>query len=384
MKTFFRLSALVLALGLGAALTFANSAESARVIRADKNNHDLMVERQSGELWILQHNPLCSSMTSEFPVSLIIANGKITQLKVASNEICKVYNSFPYSGEALMAARIKSDNELHTENQAEFVWSGKRYSVDYGKGCLNLRDLVGKKIYLSLPNQKLQGGTIELPNNLGQCAIEASKEIGVDEAPQAQTPLKLEGVELQAQNNQVYFYWKATQEEKPLYLVSYSRYKLNPSLYPWKLMPSLKIAQTNSYTVKQLADKQKYYFYLASLSKDNVAGEWTEVVATPVSPGGFKNSPDPEPFEVKVTEEASNFKLVWPAKETARKFRISFFVGGKSEFSTLINGTTVEYLIPKKEAYKGKGLRFTVRSLSKTSYDPSVFDGIYWEYKATK
>jgi hypothetical protein len=382
MKTLFRLSVLVLALGFGAVFALANSAESARVILVYKKNNDLLVERLSGDLWVLQHNPLCSSMTSEFPVSLIIVNGKIDQLKVNSNEICKVYNAFPYSGEALMAARVQSDNELHPEHTAELVWGGKRYSVDYGKGCLDIREMVGQKIYLSLPSQKLQGGTIELPNNRGQCAIETAKEIGVDNTSPTNIPPKLEGLEYQAQNNQVYFYWKAVDGEKPLYLVSYSRFQLNPSLYPWSLMPNLKVAQTNSYTVRQLANRQQYYFYFASLSKDNVAGEWTEVAATPVSTGGLKNNPDPDPFEVTMTEDKMGFRLTWPAKDTVRKFRLSLFVNGKPEFSNLVSATTLEYVVPKKAEYKGKGFRFTVRSLSKTPYDPSYYDGIYWEYKA--
>ena len=70
MKTIFKLSVLVLSLGFGAVSAFASSSESARVIRADKVNFDLLIERQNGELWVLQHNPLCNSMTTEFPVSL--------------------------------------------------------------------------------------------------------------------------------------------------------------------------------------------------------------------------------------------------------------------------------------------------------------------------
>ncbi len=380
MKTIFRISVFALSLGFGAMVAFANSAESARVILVDKNNHDLMVERLNGDLWILQHNPLCSSMTSEFPVYLIITNGKVTQLKVKYNEICKVYNAFQYSGEALVDKRIFSDNELHPEHSAELIWAGKRYSVDYGAGCSNIREMVGKNVYLSLLGQKLQGGTMHFPNNLGECAIEKATEIGVEEAPPTTVLPRLEGLEYQAQNNQVYFYWKAVEGEKPLYLVSYSRFRLNPSLYPWKLMPNLKIVQTNSYTVKQLANKQKYYFYIASLGKDNVPGEWTEVSATPVSPGGLRNNPDPEPFEVNVSDEGSSFKLVWPAKDTIRKFRIMLYVNGKLDSWKLVSGGTLEYMVPKKAEYLGKGLRFTVRSLNKSPYDPSYFDGVYWEY----
>jgi len=382
MKIIFRLFILVLALGSGVVFAFANFSESARVIRADKANYDLMVERQNGELWILQHNPLCSSMSTEFPVSLIVDAGKITQLKVNSNEICKVYKAFQFNGEATMAARILSDNELRPESQAELVWSGKRYRVDYGKGCLEIRDLVGKKVYLTMPSQKLEGGTLQLPSNRGQCLIQKATEIGVEESKPVDTPSKLDGVEFQAQNNQVYFYWKPVAGDKPLYLISYSRYKLNTNLYPWNAMPGLKVTKSNSYTMGQLANGKSYYFYLAALSKDNVPGPWTELVAKPVGSGGLKNNPDLDSFEVKVAEEKEGFRVTWPAKATVRKFRLSLYVAGKLVSSDLVKDTVLEYVVPKKPEYKGKGLRFTVRSMNKAAYDPSYFDGVYWEYKA--
>ncbi len=374
---------LVLALGLGTTFVFASTvSESARVIREDKVNYDLMVERLSGDLWILQHNPLCRSMTTEFPVSLIIDGGKIAQLKVASNEICKVYNSFPFDGEALVAARILSDNQLHPENKAELVWSGKRYQVEYGKGCLDIREDVGKKVYLVLPSKKLEGGTIQLPGNRGQCSIVKATEIGVEATKPVNVPPKIEGLEFQAQNNQVYFHWNAATGEKPLYLISYSRFKLDTDLYPWNTMPGLKITQADSYTMGQLANGVSYYFYLATLSKDNVPGAWTEVVAKPVGTGGLKNDVSVDSFEVKMTEEKDAFRLTWPAKDSVRRFRISLYVGGKLISSSLVKPTVLEYAVPKKPEYKGKGIRFTVKSLSKTLYDPSYFDGIYWEVPA--
>jgi hypothetical protein len=382
MKNLFRISILVLAIGLGANFASASSAESAHVIRADKVNYDLMIERQNGELWILQHNPLCSTMSTEFPVYLILNGGKITQLKVTSNEICKVYNSFRYDGEALMATRILSNNELRPESQAEIVWLGKRYRVDYAKGCLDIREMVGKNVYLNLVGKTLEGGSVQLANNRGKCPITKVSEIGVEKADPVVAPPKLDGLEFQAQNNQVYFYWNPVSGDKPLYLISYSRLKVNTDLYPWKSMPNLKYTKANSYTVTQLANGLSYYFYMAALSKDNVPGPWTEVVAKPISPGGLKNNPDKEPFEVNVTEEKDSFKLVWPAKDTIRKFRISLYVGGKLVDSSLVKDTVLEYAVPKKPEYRGKGMRFTVRSMNKSAYDPSYFDGVYWEYKA--
>jgi hypothetical protein len=382
MKTIFRLSTLVVALGFGAAVAFASTAESARVIREDKTNYDLMVERLDGSLWILQHNPLCSSMTTEFPVSLIINGGKITQLKVNTNEICKVYNAFRYDGEALMAARDPSDNELHPESRAELVWSGKRYQVDYGTGCSDIREMVGNNVYLLLPNKTLEGGSIQLPGNRGQCAIEKATQIGVEESKPVDAPAKLDGVEFQAQNNQVYFYWNPASEGKPLYLIGYSRFELNTDLYTWSTMPDLKITKENSLTVGQLANGTTYHFYLAALSKDDVPGPWTELTAKPVGPGSFKNNPDPDPFEVTMAEGKDGFTLTWPSKDTIRKFRISLFVNGKPEFSNLVDASVLEYVVPKKPEYLGKGLRFTVRSLNKNLYDQTYFDGIYWKYSA--
>ena len=382
MKTLFRLWVLILALGFGAVSAFANQAESARVIRKDLDNHDLLVERLNGELWLLQHNPLCSSMSSEFPVHLIIESKIVKQLKVGVSEICKVYNAFPYGGEATMTARVPSDNELNPEHEAEIDWGGIKYRVGYGSGCSDIREFVGQKLYVSLLGKGLKGGKLVLPNNRGQCVIKTVQEIGMSEEVAMQIPPKLEGLEFQAQNNQVYFYWTPASEEKPLYLISYSRYQLNPSLYPWKLMPNLKIVKGNSFTVKNLANRKKYYFYLATLSKDNVAGEWTEITATPVSSGGLKNDPDPEPFEAKVQETNDAFVLTWPAKEVARRYRITLYVNGKPEFMKLMKEDTLEYRVSKLSKYLGKGLRFTVKTLPKEPTNPTYFDGVYWEYKA--
>ncbi|MBI5422326.1 hypothetical protein HZA44_04300 [Candidatus Peregrinibacteria bacterium] len=373
-----------LALAMFPALSFASSAETAKVIRPDKERNDLLIERQDGQLWILQHNPLCSTMTTEFPVNLILENGKITQLKVAPNEICKVYNAFPLSGEAVLAARVLSDNQLRPEHQVEIVWAGKRTRIDYGIGCGALRNFVGQKVYLSLTGNMLKGGKLMLPSNNGQCSIDEATELGVEDAPVLNAPAKLTGVDFQARNNEVYFHWDAAKGDKPLYLVSYSKFPVKTELYPWKSMPNLKITKENSFLAKQLANGMKYYFYLATVSVDNVVGPWTEVIAIPVGAGGLKNNPDPEPFEVSMLKSTDSFQMAWPAKEEARKFRVSLYVGGKFVFSKLVLGSVSEYGFSDKPEYKGKGMRFTVRSLPRQTFSPTYFDGIYWENKVTK
>lgn len=376
--------ALSFAIVLSPMLSFASGAETAKVIRPDKDRNDLLIERQDGQLWILQHNPLCSTMTTEFPVNLILENGKITQLKVAPNEICKVYNAFPLSGEAVLASRVLSDNQLRPEHQAEIVWAGKRTRIDYGSGCIALREFVGQKLYLSLVGNTLKGGNLMLPSNGGQCSIDAVAELGAEVAPVENAPEKLSGMDYQARSNEVYFHWDAAKGDKPLYLISHSKFPVKTELYPWKSMPNLKITKENSYLAKQLANKQKYYFYLATVSVDNVVGPWTEIIATPVGAGGLRNNPDPEPFEVLMSKEADSFRMAWPAKEAARKFRVSLYVGGKFVFSKLVLGSVSEYVIPNKPEYKGKGMRFTVRSLPRQTFSPTYFDGIYWENKVSK
>jgi len=367
--------------------TFADSMESTRVIRADKDRQDLIVQRQNGELWLIQHNPLCSSMSTEFQVMLVMSNNKITQLKVAANEICKVYNAVRYSGEAKLTARIMSENSLTTEHEAEIIWLNNKYRIDYDKSCSPaIRDYVGQNVYLSLPKGDLKGGQLVLPGNRGQCTLKNVTDLGlIPESEKAPIPDALQRLEYQAQNNQVYFYWDHPKtEENPLYLISYSRFPINPALYQWNTMPNLRVTKANTYTVTQLANGLKYYFYIAALNKDNGVGPWSLIEASPVSLGGFKNNPDPEPFEVRLQDKANHFLLTWPAKEAARKYRISLFVNGKPEYSKSVPATTTEIQVPKKPEYLGKGLRFTVRTVTQKPYQASLFDGVYWEYKNSK
>lgn len=360
----------------------ADQAESVRVILADKDKHDLIVERKDGRLWLIQHNYLCNSMTTEFPIYLIWNEGKVAQVKVAPNEICKAYTDQQYSGEMTLESRVVSDNELFLEHEARAEWNGRKWLLDYETPCLGLREFMSQKVYLTGAANGLAGAKMVLPGNQGVCAIKGATDEGAAEQPVQVRPPKLEGVEYEARNNQVYFYWKGAVTEKPLYLMSYSRFRLNPSLYPWSSMPNLKVTKSNTLTVDRLANGRKYYFYVATLSADNVPGEWAEVSATPKGPGGLKNNPDTESFEVTVADKGDKFILTWPAKAIARKFWVSLYVNGKPLLAKSVAGTVTEYSVPKNAENLGKGLRFTVRTLPTRPTDPVLFDGVYWVNEA--
>jgi hypothetical protein len=369
--------ALVFFLGLP---SHADSSEQARVIREDKDNHDLIIERQDGTLWLIQHHYTCTSMTTEFPVNLILVNDKIAQLKVNFNEVCKVYNAVPYSGEAVLVNRVKSDNLLEPEHEADIVWSGIRYRVDYGSGCEQLREFDGKKLYLSLKGKDLADGSMVLPADRGQCSIKSAQQLDVEPVPVSNAPAKLEEVQFKPGPNSVYFHWKALANDKIMVAISYSKFEINPDLYPWKGMPNLKYTQSDSYNADLLANDVQYYFYLAAVDTANGAGPWTEVVATPVRGESFKNNPDPAPFQVKMEEKPVVFHLTWPAEAAARRFRVSLYANGKPEFSKLVMPSVTAYDVPKTPDYLGKGLRFTVKSLPKEATDPTYSGGLYWKY----
>ena len=125
----------------------AGKSEKVRVIKFDLKNNDTIVERKNGERLLLQNHYTCNSMSTEYPAKIIWnTQGDVVKLKVDFNEICKVYRWGKYSGEAKLTKRILTDNIIETEHEAELIWKGIKYRVDYGDGCRNLRKFVGKNI----------------------------------------------------------------------------------------------------------------------------------------------------------------------------------------------------------------------------------------------
>jgi hypothetical protein len=360
----------------------ADTAEQARVIKADKNTHDLIIERSTGERLLIQHHYICNSMTTEFPVYLIWEGDKITRLKVDWNEICKVYDSGPYAGEITIDDRVKSGNLLEKEHIARITRDGGRYEIDYGEGCENLRDFVGKTAYIS--SSDLNGATLYLPEARGQCLIKSSKLLDSAESSGNKVESPIKNLQYKAENNEAYFYWDPyTGDKKWVYLISWSRFKLNPNDYSWNQMPFLKYTKENNYTAKTLMNNRAYYFYLSARDENGDVTPWTEVEVTPVlTAATYKNNPDPEEFKVTVTDNKSEYLLKWSDKsEKSKRYLIQFFVNGKRIFFKIISGQISQYTIPRKPEYAGADFRFTVRSISKNQYDATYYDGVYWEYK---
>jgi len=362
----------------------ADYTESVRVIRADKKKNDLIIERKNGERLLLQHNRVCNSMSTEYPVSILWGkNNKIKELKVAFNERCKVYNFGKYAGEMKIEKRILSNNLMVKEHEAEVIYKGKKYKIDYEKGCTYMREFLGKNAYVSLNRNRLKGGTIYLPGARGMCKIKKADLLGVVEGQKEETePIK--ELQHQAQNNKVYFYWKKSELEKPLYLISHSRYKINPEDYTWKQMPKLRYSRRNSYTVRGLANNKTYHFYLAVLTKDKVVSEWKHVELKPKNTSFvYRDSPDLEKFEVTIKEETDDYYLLtWPNKEDdSKRYILQFFVNGKRVTFKYLKANQNEFKIIKKPEYKGKKFRLAIRTLSKKRFGKRYSDGIYWEDK---
>jgi hypothetical protein len=198
------------------------------------------------------------------------------------------------------------------------------------------------------------------------------------------TTVELTGLQYQAQNNQVYFYWdKITAEGPWLYAVSYSKYKLDLTMFKsWKEMPNVKLTALNSYTVRNLANGIPYYFYIAAMEHGKDAGPWSQATATPKADAGIKNNPDPEKFEVLMQEKSDNsFRLYWPLRADARRYYVRFYVDAKLEFFKILKTEQNELVIPKDPKYLNKGLRVEVKTMPFPN-KPAFSDGIYWEYKA--
>lgn len=382
-KISFILSVFVLA-SLFSLSVQADSSETAQVIRADKDTSDLIVERQNGERWLLQHNRVCSNMTPDFPVTLIWSGDKIIKLKVNFNEQCQVYRAVPYGGEGVLNKLIKSENLIIADHEAEVTWDNQKYKIDY-QNCRYFYDYVAKKIYFHFTDGRKKEGGIILPGNGGECPFRFTETLEKLPDASADAPPALEGIMHQAQNNQIYFYWdKPAIEGKVIYLISYSKKRFKPEEYEnYKDLPNMKFSTTNSYTVTRLANGQTYYFYLAVRNEKGLIGPWKEVVSAPVKDpkARLENNPDPEAFEVLVEEKEKEFRLYWPKKEKTRRHYVEFYVSGKKEFFKILKPEITEILIEKKPEYLGKGLKFTVRTIPLRDYQPRFTDGIYWEYK---
>jgi len=359
-----------------------DSTEKVRVIKFDLNTKDLIVERSSGEKLLIQHNRTCNSMSTEFPVDLIWKDGKVVQLKVGFNEICDVYNFGTYTSDATMLNRILPANVLETEHLAEIQWNDKVYRIDYGEGCKYLREFIGKQVYLYAPNGSLNNGTLYLPNNRGQCRISEDGVLRTVETPTVDQGTPVYDIQFVAENNEAHFYWKTKEsDEKWLFLIAYSKFKLNPADYHWRQMPNLRFSATNEYASKMLANNQKYYFYIAARNSQGVVSSWQELEVTPIqTTRRLTNQPDPEQFEIAVTPSADHYDLEWPDKsEDSRKFMIQVFVDSKRTLLKIIDGTIHTWRIDITPGTQDSKYRFVVQSLPKTTFGPRHSDSIYWE-----
>lgn len=361
---------------------FADSSEKAQVIKFDKDTNDLIVKRQDGQRWLIQYNRSCTSISTEFPVTIIKSGDKMVSLKVNFNEICKIYNAVPYSGEGKLVKAIRSQNQLVTDHEAEIIYGNNQYFIDYRKGCRYLYDFEDREVYYHFTSEK--EGTMVLPGNRGQCDFTILRTTDTVEPVSDESMVTLEGLQFQPQNNQVYFYWKAVDKPgKWLYILSYSRNELELDAYKsWREMPNRKIARSNSYNLTRLENGRQYYIYLTALDEKGNAGAWSKVITTPVAGESVINNPDPETFEVKMTEKDGSYHMAWPAKtEDTRRYYLRFYVNGKFKFFKILNTTENFFDIPIQPEYAGQNLKVTVATFPKLNH-PKYSDGIFWTVKS--
>lgn len=361
---------------------YADSLESVRVIKFWGDTDDLVVERASGEKLLLQHNSSCSTMSTEFPMQILWNAEKITKAKVAVNEICKVYNFGPYSSSLTITKRILSSNAFTTEHLAQVDWKGSRYEIDYGEGCRYLRDFVEDTAYVYTPGSDLEGATLYLPKNRGQCEIKSATFLEETESASAVLESPIKNLGYKAENNQIFFSWDAFPEgEKWLVFIAHSKYMLNPDDYSLTQMPKLKRSNTNSLRILQLANNQPYYFYITASNADGELAPWMEIPITPIQTARrIINNPDPDPFEIAMTETDDAYHLTWQDKaEDSRKYMIMVYIDGNREIFKLIDATDNFFDIEKKPEWSASRFRMTVRSLPKKPTGVRYFDSIFWQ-----
>jgi hypothetical protein len=361
---------------------YAESLESVRVVKFWDATDDMVVQRETGEKLLLQHNRICNTMSTEFPIQILWSGEKVTEAKVAANEICKVYNFGPYSSDLIISKRIPSSNALTTEHFAEVDWNGGRYQIDYAEGCKYLREYVGETAYVYTPKSDLTGATLYLPQARGECEI-ASATLLEKLAPASnvvESPIKNLGYV--AENNQVFFTWDAFPKDEPwLVLVTYSKYQMDPSGYTLEQLPNLKRSHTQTLKVLGLVNDQPYYFYISAKNGDGDLAPWKEIPITPARTARrIINNPDPELFEVTMTETADAYHLVWPDKGAeTRKYMMTIYVNGKREVFKYVDNTQNYFDLEKKPEWSGASFRVTVRSVPAKPTGTRYFDGVFWK-----
>lgn len=360
---------------------YADSLESVRVIKFWDDSDDMVVERSTGEKLLLQHNRMCSTMSTEFPIQVVWSADKVTQAKVAANEICKVYNFGPYSSDVVINKRVLSPNALTAEHLAEIVWNGKRYEVDYGEGCKYIRDYVGQTAYVYTPRASLEGATLYLPKNRGKCELKAATFLNNVESDSTVSESPIRNLQYVAENNEAFFSWdRFPEDENWLVFIAQSKYQMDPNDYELNQIPNLRRTKNNSYRISQLVNNQLYYFYITASNANGELAPWTELSITPIKTAKrIVNNVDPDPFEIVMTETDSSYHLSWPDKsEDSRKYMIMGYVDGKREFFKLINGTENYFDIEKKPEWSASKFRLTVRSLPHKPTGIRYFDSIFW------
>ena len=130
----------------------------------------------------------------------------------------------------------------------------------------------------------------------------------------------------------------------------------------------------------QLVNDQPYYFYVTASNEKGELAPWTELQITPVrTMRVVTNNPDPEPFEVEMTETDDAYHLVWPDKsEHSRRYMIMVYVDGKREIFKLTDGAENFFDLEKRTEWSQSRFRMTVRSLPKKPTGMKYFDSIFW------
>ncbi|MBN2306821.1 hypothetical protein JXD20_02450 [Candidatus Peregrinibacteria bacterium] len=380
MKNKISLSILVLLVFVSVPV-YADSLESVRVIKFWGATDDLVVERVTGEKLLLQHGSGCMTMSTEFPMQILWDEGEITQAKVAFNELCDVRNYGPYSSELTISKRIPSINIMTREHLAEVDWKGNRYEIDYSEGCTYLRDYVGETAYVYTPQESLEGATLYLPKARGECEITSAAFLKALESPSSVTESPIKNLGYTAENNQVFFSWdKFPEDEIWLTLIAYSKYPLNPDEYSLQQLPNLRRSRYNFMRIYQLVNNQPYYFYITASNASGELAPWQEIPITPVQTAPrFINNPDPELFEIEMTETDDSYHLVWPDKsEHSRRHLIMLYVDGVRQVLKIIPGEQNYFDVEKKPEWASSRFRFTVRTIPKVPTGQRYFDSIFW------
>ena len=249
----------------------------------------------------------------------------------------------------------------------------QQYYITLGSYCAKINGYKNNYVYVLQGAKSLaRSDKVILPDRAGECSIMYLEKTEQSQPPNTtnitdKVPTTVIGVKAFPRNGSVFLAWKKAWDDKGVshYLISYSKYHIDPKNVPFEDMPNQITTKKTYYTVDGLENEQTYYFYVLAVdTSGNVSSNWSEeATATPKTSifEGKSATEKPEQMSIKVEKETiGSFLISWTPVSGARQ-TVILETDGKREF-TLNTYQKSNIRILKSDMRKGKKLIIRVRA----------------------